>query len=125
MVIFKVIVSRNFVYIVLAFASFASHCSISLQNMEKFTVFTLFFYTFILSNRTFANLVLKNVPELLNDDNEDGERIVGGATAADGVAPYQVSLQARSSHNCGGAIVNNRWIVTAAHCLKGLVNNDY
>lgn len=52
-------------------------------------------------------------------DDEAGPKIVGGDDAAEGSAPYQVSLQTFMGHNCGGSIVHPRFIVTAAHCLAG------
>jgi len=56
----------------------------------------------------------------LDNDQDIGIRVIGGVDAKEGSAPYQVSLQnGKGRHNCGGAIIHPRFIVTAAHCLDG------
>ncbi|XP_051994118.1 transmembrane protease serine 3 [Xyrauchen texanus] len=46
-------------------------------------------------------------------------RIVGGNVSSPGQVPWQVSLHYQNQHLCGGSIISDRWIVTAAHCVYG------
>ena len=50
----------------------------------------------------------------------DTEMIVGGQPAAEGKFPWQVRLYGSDDDQvgfCGGSIIGDRWILTAAHCL--------
>ncbi len=44
-------------------------------------------------------------------------RIVGGGDANYNERTYQVSIQENSSHYCGGALIADDWVLTAAHCI--------
>lgn len=60
-------------------------------------------------------------PKSLKKKPEIGQ-IVGGTKTSITSVPWQVSIQdtATGEHGCGGTIISNRWIYTAAHCLPGL-----
>ncbi|XP_043086372.1 LOW QUALITY PROTEIN: coagulation factor X [Puntigrus tetrazona] len=50
--------------------------------------------------------------------NEDA-RIVGGQLQAQGGSPWQVLLRREDEYGfCGGSLISQRWVVTAAHCLQ-------
>ncbi|GJQ84301.1 hypothetical protein Trydic_g5239 [Trypoxylus dichotomus] len=49
-------------------------------------------------------------------------RIVGGETVTIEDHPYQVSVQLLGSHWCGGSIISDRYIVSAAHCFDWLTS---
>ncbi|CAB1456522.1 unnamed protein product [Pleuronectes platessa] len=46
-------------------------------------------------------------------------RIIGGQTATPGDWPWQVSLVMDGAHGCGGSLINDQWVMTAAHCITG------
>lgn len=66
------------------------------------------------------------------EEDLDHERIIGGEIANRGQFSHQISLRRRSiiwnstinanvtvySHSCGGSILSERWIITAAHCTQ-------
>ncbi|KAM7234945.1 hypothetical protein CapIbe_013765 [Capra ibex] len=49
-------------------------------------------------------------------------RVVGGEDARPNSWPWQVSLQYSSSgqwrHTCGGSLIEQNWVLTAAHCIS-------
>ncbi|XP_077306219.1 transmembrane protease serine 9-like [Lithobates pipiens] len=49
-------------------------------------------------------------------------RIVGGEDAGKGEWPWQVILQKDGSPLCGGSLIADSWVLTAAHCFDKPVN---
>ncbi|GJQ67470.1 hypothetical protein Trydic_g8308 [Trypoxylus dichotomus] len=53
---------------------------------------------------------------------QPSSRIIGGSPAAVGQFPWQVAVYfvvGSSTYFCGGSIISNQWVLTAAHCAQG------
>lgn len=60
----------------------------------------------------------------------DEGRVMGGCVTSIDTFPWQVSLfrtgrgTQLGAHFCGGSVVADRWVLTAAHCIEDLVPTD-
>lgn len=44
-------------------------------------------------------------------------RILGGDNAVHGSWPWSISIRYFDKHFCGGTLIKQQWVLTAAHCL--------
>lgn len=49
-------------------------------------------------------------------------RVVGGKASQPKAWPFLVTIHKDGFFRCGGIIINEDWILTAAHCVDGFVN---
>ncbi|KAG8454645.1 hypothetical protein GDO86_001023 [Hymenochirus boettgeri] len=59
------------------------------------------------------------VLSVTNSECRPRGRILGGQNSNPAARPYMVSIQFNGIHQCGGLLISNKWVLTAAHC-----NND-
>ncbi|XP_067613379.1 transmembrane protease serine 2 isoform X2 [Eurosta solidaginis] len=57
--------------------------------------------------------------------NERRPKIVGGSDVKKNELPYMVSLMRRGGHFCGASIINERWLLTAGHCVCNGLNKFF
>lgn len=72
------------------------------------------FFKFLLVASIFAVGLISANP--LSGADEIEEKIVGGFATTIERNPWQVSLLSYGSHTCGGSIIGEKWILSAAHC---------
>lgn len=57
---------------------------------------------------------------------ETAQEVIGGTEAIAGEFPWQVQLSIPGfSHWCGGSVIDNDWVLTAAHCVSGRTASDF
>lgn len=64
----------------------------------------------------FAYIYMHTASSLALPEPQSSIKIVGGNAAEAGEFPFIVSLQRRGNHFCGGTLLNENTVLTAAHC---------
>ncbi|OTF81825.1 Group 3 mite allergen-like protein (serine protease) [Euroglyphus maynei] len=61
----------------------------------------------------------------IGNSRTHAQRIVSGVSVAIGEIPWIVSIYLRDSFTCGGSLISNRFVLTAAHCFNNAKSSDW
>lgn len=67
------------------------------------------------------NIFKDDEEDLYDDADHEGknlDKIFGGSYVSYGEIPWQVGILYQNSYICSGAIINEFWIISAAHCFR-------
>nr|XP_039274309.1 transmembrane protease serine 2-like [Styela clava] len=81
------------------------------------------------TNNKVVHIVCEESPTCGNIITPSSGKIVGGEDAVITSHPWQISFQKKIyniwAHSCGGTIVSDRWVVSAAHCVDSISSTSY
>ncbi|PIO26654.1 hypothetical protein AB205_0087250, partial [Aquarana catesbeiana] len=60
----------------------------------------------------------RTIPPVINSTGPKG-RIVGGSVTSPGSWPWLVNIRLNGELMCGGVLIGDAWVLTAAHCFNG------
>lgn len=87
-----------------------------MNQFIKLTIVFFFAISLVFTQETEEPEESKEISDYLEED-----KIVGGYEINITAAPYQVSLRRYSYHICGGSIISESYVLTAAHCTLGMM----
>ena len=88
-----------------------------LKTASKSSDTNVFTKKFIQSARKYQCTAHQKEELTTKDSNDILTKIIDGQETAINEYPWIVSLQLANGHFCGGSLISEKWVLTAAHCI--------